>query len=196
MPNRYIPAVKSLVVLRHSLTRKGRQPSDTGSHLSLKGVRLARALGDELPVFDQVAVGDQPRHFETALALGCAVDERVEWPCGYVEGVVAHHDQWAWPRPFERYASLLRDRTALGPVVDAHLTHWHRMLGGVSDNGSVLVVSSGGSIEPVIVAALPEADHASWGAALHQLEGAHLMWDGERFTSIHFIRGHSQSGTA
>jgi hypothetical protein len=69
--------VKSLVVLRHSLTRK----------------RLARALGDELPVFEHVTVGDQPRHLETAVALGCAVDEQVAWPSGYIDGVVEHHDQ-------------------------------------------------------------------------------------------------------
>jgi hypothetical protein len=37
---------------------------------------------------------------ETALALGLAVDEQVSWPSGYVEGEVAHHDQWSWPKPF------------------------------------------------------------------------------------------------
>jgi hypothetical protein len=47
-----------------------------------------------------------------------------------------------------------------------------------------MVVSSGGSIEPVLVAAFPDADHATWGGPLHQLEGATILVDGGRFTSI------------
>jgi broad specificity phosphatase PhoE len=180
--------VKSLVVLRHSLTRKDRRAADTGSHLSSEGVRLARALGDRLPAFAHVAVGDQPRHLETALALGCAVDEQVAWPSGYVPGVVEHHDQWSWSEPFGRYAQLVSDSEALRSVVEIHLTHWRRMLGDVDDDGSVLVVSSGGSIEPVLVAALPGADHAAWGGAFQQLEGAELTWDGAGFDSVRLIR--------
>ena len=166
--------MKSLVVLRHSLTRKGRTTVDSSSHLSPEGVRLARELGDQLPGFDHVAVGDQPRHLETAVALGCAVDERIAWPSGYVDGVVAHHAQWAWPDPFRTYADLLGSSAALAAMAEVHLAHWHRMLSAVGDDGSVLVVSSGGSIEPVLVAALPDADHASWGSAFHHLEGAWL----------------------
>lgn len=180
--------MKSLVVLRHSLTRKNRRTGDSSSHLSPEGVRLARALGDRLPSFEHVAVGDQPRHLETALALGAAVDEQVAWPSGYVDGVVAHHDQWAWPDPFRRYAQLLGDHTALAQVAEAHLSHWRRILGRVAEDGSALVVSSGGSIEPVLVAALPHADHASWGTAFHQMEGAEVGWDGSEFRSIRLIR--------
>jgi hypothetical protein len=99
-PVTYLDAVRNLVVLRHSLTRKGRSPGDTGSHLSPTGVRRARALGKTLPAFAYVAVGDTPLHLETALALGCAVDEQVSWPSGYVAGEVDHHDQWSWPTPF------------------------------------------------------------------------------------------------
>lgn len=178
-------------MVRHSLTRKGRRATDSGSHLSYEGVRLARALGDELPAFAHVAVGDQPRHLETAVALGCAVDERIGWPSGYVDGVVAHHDQWGWPEPFRTYAGLLGSSSALAEMAEAHLAHWHRMLSGVRDDEAVLVVSSGGSIEPVLVAAMPDADHASWGSAFHHLEGARLSWDGRRFRSVRMIR---QSG--
>jgi hypothetical protein len=149
---------------------------------------MARALGEHLPRFDHVAVGDQPRHLETALALGYAVDEQVSWPSGYLAGVVAHHDQWAWPRPFDQYARLLRDEPALLSVAEVHLAHWGRMLTAVGAGGSVLVISSGGSIEPVLVAALPDADHASWDGAFHHLEGAEVAWDGEEFTSIRLIR--------
>lgn len=125
---------------------------------------------------------------ETALALGFAVDERVSWPSGYVKGEVAHHDQWSWQEPFLRYAELMRPGSGLTAVADAHLGHWLRLLDVVPDDGAGLVVSSGGSIEPVLVAAMPDGDHASWGGALHQLEGAELEWDGDAFNAIRLLR--------
>lgn len=188
--------MKTLVVLRHSLTRKGRGVDDTSSHLSADGVRRARSLGENLPAFDHVAVGGQPRHHETALALGFAVDEQISWPSGYVRGVVAHHDQWSWSKPFLRYAELIQDSVVLASMVEAHLAHWHRLLQLVPDQGSALVVSSGGAIEPVLVAALPDADHASWGSAFHQLEGATLVWDGDAFCAARLLRqGAISNGT-
>jgi broad specificity phosphatase PhoE len=180
--------MKSLVVLRHSLTRKGRAAGATSSHLSADGVRRARRLGEDLPAFAYVAVGDQPRHLETALALGWAVDERVSWPSGYVARVVAHHDQWTWSQPFVRYAELVRASSELRGVAETHLHHWRRLLGHVPEGGAALVVSSGGSIEPALVAALPGADHAAWGSAFHQLEGASLEWDGDGFCAARLLR--------
>jgi broad specificity phosphatase PhoE len=184
--------VKSLVVLRHSLTRKDRGAKDTSSHLSSTGVRRARALGEHLPAFDYVAVGDQPRHMETALALGFAVDEQVSWPSGYVDREVAHHDQWSWPQPFLRYAELVRPGSGLAAMTEAHLGHWRRLLDVVPDGGASLIVSSGGSIEPVLVAALPDGDQATWGGAFHQLEGAQLEWDGDVFVALRILRQNSR----
>lgn len=134
-----------------------------------------------------VAVGHQPRHLETVLALGCAVDEQVSWPSCYIAGEVEHHDQWSWPEPFRRYAELLTRPSGLRDAVHCHLRHWRRILELVPEGGAGLVVSSGGSIEPVLVAARPGDNHAAWGGALHQLEGAILGWDGESFASIRFL---------
>lgn len=57
------------------------------------------------------------------------------------------------------------------------------------DGGAALVVSSGGSIEPVLVAAFPDDDHAGWGGPFHQLEGATVLVDGGRFTGVTLRRG-------
>ena len=54
----------------------------------------------------------------------------------------------------------------------------------IPDGGTALVVSSGGSIEPVLVAAFPDADHAEWVGPLHQLEGVTIRFDGDRFTAV------------
>ena len=122
------------------------------------------------------------------MALGSAVDEQTSWPSGYVPGDEAHHDQWSWDRPFDRYRELLAAGQGLAHVAQVHLTVWLRVLDCVPEGGSGLVVSSGGSIEPVLVAALPAAHHGDWGPPLHQLEGAVLSWDGSAFTALRLIR--------
>lgn len=137
---------------------------------------------------DHVAVGDLPRHLETAIAMGFAVDEQVAWPSGYVEGEVGHHDQWTWEQPFVRYARLLAQGGRLHEVAQEHLGHWRRILDRVPEGGTALIVSSGGSIEPVLVAALPDADHAAWGGPLHHLEGATVVVEGGRFTGVRMRR--------
>ena len=142
-----------------------------------------------------VAVGDQPRHLETSVALGFAVDEQVSWPSGYVPGGVDHHDQWSWHEPFARYLELLTTGRGLAAVARVHLTHWRRILEHVPEGGSALVVSSGGSIEPVLVAAMPTASHADRGGPLHQLEGAVLSWNDSGFTAIRLLRMGGRSET-
>ena len=159
------------------MTKKG-AARERGSLLSADGVRLARSLGAELPAFSYVLTGPDRRHVETAIAMGYAVDEIVEWPSGYVSGVVAHHDQWQWENPYARYAELLRTSSALHEVVDEHLGHWRRAVDRVGDGEAALIISSGGTIEPVLVAALTDGDYDSWGSALHQLGGASLTFDG------------------
>nr|WP_157236816.1 hypothetical protein [Promicromonospora sukumoe] len=120
--------------------------------------------------------------------MGFAVDEQVAWPSGYVEGEVGHHDQWTWDQPFVRYASLLARGGRLHEVAHDHLGHWRRILDRLPEGGTALIVSSGGSIEPVLVAAMPDADHAAWGGPLHHLEGATVTVDGGRFAGVRMRR--------
>ena len=171
--------MKTLEVRRHSLTKKGTE-RQTGSLLSREGVRRAREVGSTLPAFGYVLTGPDRRHIETAIAMGYSVDEVVDWPSGYVPGVVDHHDQWRWDFAFSRYADLLTSSETFRAVVDEHLWHWHRALDRVDDGGAVLVISSGGSIEPVLVAACPDGDFPTWGSALHHLDGANLVFDRDR----------------
>ena len=96
--------------------------------------------------------------------MGYAVDEMV-LPSGYVSGVVEHHDQWRREHPFQRYAELLQTNQDLEMVAQTHLEHWLRAVGLVDDGATALVISSGGSIEPVLVAAQPEGEQADWGTA-------------------------------
>lgn len=176
-----------LEVRRHSLTRKA-QARGSGSHLSAQGVALARAVGEELGYVAYVVTSTSPRAIETAVAMGYAVDETVDLPSGYVPGEADHHDQWSWPKPYVAYASLIRRGRGLAGVARAHREAWERVVGNRSDDEVLLLISHGGAIEPTLVACLPDADHASWGAPFAHCDGARLTFDGAKFVAVEFIR--------
>lgn len=112
--------MKTLEVRRHSLTKKGTARAH-GSLLSADGVHMARSAGESLSGFDYVLTGPDHRHVETAIAMGYAVDETVDWSSGYVSGVVGHHDQWHWELPYVHYSELLHTSPALRDMAEEHL---------------------------------------------------------------------------
>jgi len=176
-----------LEVRRHSLTKKG-AARGRGSHLSGPGVTLARAIGAGLGPVAYVVTSASPRAIETAIAMGFAVDDAVEFPSGYAPGEAGHHDQWSWPRPYVSYAALIRRGGAVAAAAHAQRAVWAQAAGSLPDEAVALVVSHGGSIEPALVACLPDADHGSWGAPLGHCEGARLGFDRGRWVSIEFRR--------
>jgi len=64
--------MKIIEIRRHSIRSK------PGEHLSQQGVTLARLVGENLGPFDKVITSTLPRAFETAIAMGFAVDEQLE----------------------------------------------------------------------------------------------------------------------
>jgi broad specificity phosphatase PhoE len=170
-----------LEVRRHAPTKKGAARS-RGSHLSARGVALARAVGAELGSFASVVASVPPRTVETAIARGYAVDDTVDMPSGCVPGEVEHHDQWAWPQSFVRYAELIAAGAGLAAVAAEHRRIWTDTVRAVPEHGAALVVSHGGSIEPALVSCLPAADHAAWGTAFGHLDGVRLGFEDGRFT--------------
>jgi broad specificity phosphatase PhoE len=179
--------MRYLEVRRHSLTKKG-EARGRGSHLSADGVALARAVGGEVGPVAYVLTGTLPRHLETAVAMGYAVDDAVDVPSGYVPGEVERHDQWAWPWPYVSYAERLVPGTGLHDVAATVRDLWLRALDRIPDGATALVVSSGGTIEPTLVSCLPTADHATWGTPFAHCDGARLTHDSGTFTTIHLRR--------
>jgi len=62
--------MKILEIRRHSIRSK------PGDHLSQQGVALARKIGEGMGPFAFVTTSTLPRAFETAIAMGFAVDEQ------------------------------------------------------------------------------------------------------------------------
>lgn len=176
-----------LEVRRHSLTKKGADRGH-GSHLSSDGVALARRIGEQVGPVAYVVTNGLPRTIETAIAMGYAVDADVPLPSGYVPGEVAHHDQWQWPQPYVQYARLLADGAGLAEVAARHREVWVDAVENVADGETALTVSSGGSIEPTLVACFPDEDHASWGQPFSHCDGARLAYEAGRFVSLQLSR--------
>ena len=93
--------MRTLEIRRHT-HRNVPQP-----HLSQTGVDLARRAGEGLGQFDRVVTSTVPRAFETAIAMGYAVDEQIEqlsmmsdevaaviqWNAGFAAWAKAAHKQ-------------------------------------------------------------------------------------------------------
>lgn len=183
-----------LAVYRHAPTKKG-EGRGQGSHLSAEGVTLARRIGESLGPFDRVYVSPHPRTMETALAMGYAVDDILEFSCGYVPGEFEHHDQWRWEAAYVRFAEMRNAETTLTKNAARDATLWAGLLTAVPNGGRVLIVSHGGSIEPTLVACLPDADHRAWGKPFSHCDGVLLTFassgptdDRGRFIAADFQR--------
>src|ERR1700722_14239343 len=101
--------MRSIEIRRHSYTKKGADRGK-GSHLSARGVAVAREIGKHSSPFDLVLTSLVPRTLETALAMGCAVDDPRDIlgdiPLDVLEEI-GHHDRWHWADPFARFARFV-----------------------------------------------------------------------------------------
>jgi broad specificity phosphatase PhoE len=169
--------LKTIEIRRHS---KRQPPSE---HLSQEGVTLARRVGQNLGPFERVVTSTVPRAFETAIAMGFAVDEQVEFLSTYGEAI---DTILPWPQPFSAYQA----RRTQGDVA-AYLARladlYHSLAGSLSDGSSALVIHHGGIVEMSAVACLPDADYGT-ERPIRLCEGVRLSWDSGRFTSFEILR--------
>jgi broad specificity phosphatase PhoE len=176
--------MRFLEVRRHSFTKKAKKGAGRGrgSHLSADGVAAARRVGQELEGVTYVAVSEAPRTLETAIAMGFAVDDVLDSPSGYEAGEINHHDQWQWEQPFVRYRDLVDKSTALRNFAENTLRVWEQIMGRIPDGGCALVIGHGGSIEPALVVAFPQADHWAWGGPFEHLDGVRMGYAGHWYS--------------
>ncbi len=159
-----------------------------GAHLSQAGVDLARRVGDEMGSFDRVVTSTAARAFETAIAMGYAVDEQIHeldpvWP----DDVAAEVDPLAqWP---EFVATARRHPDGAYVALSRKLAEVQLAIGeSLPENGRALLVSHGALIECATIGCLPDLDYASWGRACGYTEGVRLRWAAGRWLDAEFLR--------
>ncbi|OAI39871.1 hypothetical protein AYO38_06765 [bacterium SCGC AG-212-C10] len=174
--------MKQLVIVRHA-QRQNR--ADNSSHLSSEGIAMAQRVGASLGSFDLVATSTLPRAFETAIAMGFAVDQRLEDFHTQSDESAA---EVTWYAGFAAWAEAYRRGAATTEFCDRVAAICRDLIARVSEGGAVLVVSHGGVVEACAVALAPSADHAAWGEAAGYCEGVRLRFEAEHVVSAQTLR--------
>ncbi len=171
--------MRYLEIRRHSMRVK------PGKHLSQAGVMLARRTGEGRGPFDRVVTSDLPRAFETAIAMGFAVDEQMKDLASFDDEVDAEISN---PADLQSVVRAVRRGKAAGKLSKRLSKLMHSLAVSIPDGGNALVITHGTLLELCAIGCLPEADHTSWGATFDYCEGVRLSYDGSRFTSATILR--------
>lgn len=171
--------MKQLELRRHSIRN---QPGD---HLNQTGVSLARRVGENIGPFDLVATSTLPRAFETAIAMGFAVDQQIGLMSTYGNEVGR---EAPWPLSLAGYAEVVSKGGAAARYASQLADLYRTLLTYVSEDHSALVINHGGVLELGAVACLPEADHFAWGSHFDYCEGLRVFWEDGKFVHAEILR--------
>lgn len=165
--------MKTIEIRRHSIRSK------PGSHLDQSGVILARRVGENLGPFELVVTSTLPRAFETAIAMGFAVDEQIELMSSYGNDV---EREVPWPQSFATYVN------SAGQYARKLAEYYAELADDLADERAALVINHGGVLELGVTASFPDADYESWGDAADYCEGARLYWEDGKCVNAEVLR--------
>lgn len=171
--------MRTLEVRRHTMRA---QP---GKHLSQAGVELARRVGTHMGKFDRVVTSALPRAFETAIALGYAVDEQIDILNESGEDVAAEIN---WDAGFAEWVRAVKKDGAAARFAQAQANAWRSILNSLPDNGCALIITHGGFIEAGTAACLPRNTVSKLGSFCDYCEGVRLTFDRDNVTNIEILR--------
>ncbi|MBI3741423.1 MAG: hypothetical protein HY257_06670 [Chloroflexi bacterium] len=126
-----------------------------------------------------------PRAFETALAMGYAVDEQSD-AIGIMPGDA--NAEINWPQSFANIARVIARGGAGARFAREQARVWRALVAALPENGRALVISHGGMIEAGAIACAPDADHRAWGDALGYCEGARLSFENDECMNVQVLR--------
>jgi broad specificity phosphatase PhoE len=171
--------MKTIEIRRHSIRSK------PGDHLNQGGVSLARRVGEGLGPFTRVVTSTLPRAFETAIAMGFAVDEQNALMSAYGADV---EREVPWPQPFAVYARAIRRGGSAQYYGEQLARYYARLTEYLDDNGAALVINHGGVVELGVTASFRDANYETWGEAASYCEGARLYWEHRKFVKAELLR--------
>ncbi len=172
--------MRYLEVRRHTMRVK------PGQHLSQEGVDLARRIGSEIGPFEFVITSTLHRAYETAIAMGFAVNDQLEELSMMGRGVTL--DVGDWNAGFSVYGQAYSRSGATTVFARQQADLWRSIVEGVTEGGAALVITHGGIVEAGAVGCLPDADHATWGPGIDYCEGVRLSFDGDGFVGADILR--------
>jgi broad specificity phosphatase PhoE len=171
--------VRYVELRRHTMRVK------PGQHLSQAGVELARRVGNTIGPFNRVLTSTIPRAFETAIAMGFAVDEQLTELSLMPDGL---ENEVAWDAGFAAFAEGSHRGEMLGQYVKHQAALIFQIAYSLPTDGAALVVSHGGIVEAQTVDCLPDLDFTTWGAGCDYCEGVRLYFAGQQFVRGEVLR--------
>lgn len=171
--------MKTLEIRRHSIR------SQPGDHLNQTGVTLARTVGQNMGPFDLVVTSTLPRAFETAIAMGFAVDKQIGLMSSYGNDVGR---EAPWPLSVAGYAEAVRGGDAAARYANQLVEVYGKLINYLAEGRAALVINHGGILELGAVAALPDADHFAWGSHFDYCEGLRLFWEDGKWVDAAVLR--------
>ncbi len=180
--------MKMLEVRRHTHAKTGDERG-RGSHISRQGVALAQAVGNAIGPFELVVATPVPRTMETALAMGFAVDDVVDFVIGAeFWDEVAKYEHWAAPDAFAGYREAIATSGLVAKVGRMQRDAWTNGLDGLPDGSAALFISHGHAIEAGLVTCLGDEKLDASGDAFGHCEGFRCGYADGTFSDFEILR--------
>ncbi len=156
-------------------------------HINQKGVKLARKVGKKMGKFDLVITSSLPRAYETAIAMGYAVDRQYEQLSEMPDEVLdeINYDTGN----FKDFAEAVKSGNKLSKYADSQVELLKGIIDKLSDKSKVLIIGHGGIVEVTAIRCLPaDTDYKKWGDKINLCEGVRLYYDGTNFVKGKILR--------
>jgi len=142
-------------------------------------------VGNETGKFDRVVTSTVPRAFETAIAMGYAVDEQIE-QFGLMSDEVSAAIQWnagftAWMTTAQHSPIVAQYTRTLVDVLRS-------IARPLPDDGRALIISHGGIVEACVIGCLSASTRFADDAACGYCEGVRLTFDGDAVVNFEMLR--------
>ena len=157
---------------------------DGTGHLSQQGVTLARRVGETIGPFELVFTSPKPRAFETAIAMGFAVDEQLDAFGEWTDDLSDAVDHGG----FGSVGALARGHGAAARIARGYRQALYEIARSLTKGKSALVISHSGVVEASAMACLPDLNGAELGCGVGHCEGVRLAFEGDAFVSAAILR--------
>jgi broad specificity phosphatase PhoE len=166
-------------------TRRHSMRAIPGPHLTQAGVDLARRIGSTIGPFDRVVTSTLPRAFETAIAMGFAVDEQLDALSKMAADV---EDEINWDAGFAEWARVIKQGGAAARFAQMQADILRSIVRALPDGGRALVISHGGIVEAGAIGCLLPDIPPIGGTPCSYCEGARLKFEGDRVVKFEILR--------
>ncbi len=157
---------------------------DVSGHLTQQGVSLARRIGASAGPFELTYTSPKPRAFETAIAMGYAVDEQLDVLAEWTDDLSDAADHGG----FASVGALVRGHGAAAKVARDYRRALLDIARSLGDGRAALIVSHSGVVEGSVMICLPSLDGLALGRGVGYCEGVRLAFDQGDFVSAEILR--------